>query len=210
MVWVYLSTIVLLFTSCIFLFLLNKKSSEKTLVYLKELRSFENIVYHTHDSLYVIEIVNGKLLHVNRSAAEFLGYTVNELLSKTYFDLLPEEYLQKSAEIIADVWENKGMVFTDIPFLHRNGEIIPSECSAKIGSFDDNPAIVIYARDMRERLRYENEIKEINRALQETNKLVSEKNKDITDSITYAKRIQQVLMPTDKQIEKTLKRLKKN
>src|ERR1700751_28595 len=119
MILVYLSIIVLLFVLCIFLFLSNRKNAKKTITYLKELRSFENIVFHTHDSLYVIEIVNGKLLHVNQSAADFLGYTVNELKSKTYFDLLPKEYLQKSAEIIADVWENKGMVFTDIPFMHK-------------------------------------------------------------------------------------------
>jgi PAS domain S-box-containing protein len=202
MTWIYLSAIIFLAGCCCFIFFLNKKNEKKTQLYLKELRSFENIVYHTNDSLYVIEIINGKLLHVNHSAAEFLGYTVNELLSKTYFDLLPKEYLQRSAEIIADVWENKGLVFTDIPFLHKNSEVIPAECSAKIGSFDNNPAIVIYARDMRERLRYENEIKEINAALTETNKLVSEKNKEITDSINYARRIQYGILPNDDDLKK--------
>jgi PAS domain S-box-containing protein len=195
MIWIYLSAILLLSALCLFLFVSNEKNKKQKQSYVKELRSFENIVYHTNDSLYVIEIINGKLLHVNHSAAKFLGYTVDELLSKTYFDLLPKEYLQRSAEVIADVWENKGLVFTDIPFLHKNGEIIPAECSAKMGSFDNNPAIVIYARDMRERLRYENEIKE-------TNKLVSEKNKEITDSINYAKRIQYGILPNDEDLKK--------
>jgi PAS domain S-box-containing protein len=202
MVWLYVSIIVLLAVLCVFLFLLNEKNKKQTTSYLKELRSFENIVYHTNDSLYVIEIINGKLLHANHSAAEFLGYTIDELLTKTYFDLLPKEYLQRSAEVIADVWESKGLVFNDIPFLHKNGEIIPAECSAKMGSFDNNPAIVIYARDMRERLRYENEIKSINSALTETNKLVLEKNKEITDSINYAKRIQYGILPNDDDLKK--------
>jgi PAS domain S-box-containing protein len=209
MIWFCLFAIVSLFISCIFLFISRQNTQKKTALYLKELKSFENIVYHTHDSLYVIEIVNGKLLHVNHSAAEFLGYTVHELLSKTYFDLLPKEYIQKSAEIIADVWENKGLVFTDIPFCHKNGEAIPAECSAKIGSFDDKPAIVIYARDMRERLRYENEIKQIKNALTETNKLIAEKNKEITDSIIYARRIQRALLTHEVYIERNLNRLMK-
>ena len=38
--------------------------------------------------------------------------------------------------------------------------------------------------------------------------LVEEKQKEIIDSITYAKRIQQALLPTEKYIEKTLARLK--
>lgn len=40
--------------------------------------------------------------------------------------------------------------------------------------------------------------------------LIEEKQKEILDSIHYAKRIQQSLMPTDISIEKTLKRLKKS
>lgn len=39
--------------------------------------------------------------------------------------------------------------------------------------------------------------------------IIEEKNKDITASITYAKRIQQSLLPTDKYIDKNIKRLKK-
>ncbi len=46
--------------------------------------------------------------------------------------------------------------------------------------------------------------------LQEKNDLITEKNKEITDSIKYAKRIQQTLMPKEKHIEKNLKRLKEN
>lgn len=202
MTWIYISVIVLLAALCIFLFISKQNTAKKEALYAKELQSFETIVNYTHDSLFVIEIVNGKLLHVNLSAAEFLGYTTDELIKKSYFDLLPKEYLQKSAEIIADVFEQKGLVFTDIPLIHKNGEVIPVESSARIGSFDDKPAIVIYARDMRERLRYENEIKEINHTLRE-------KNKEITDSITYAKRIQTTLITSEKYIEKHLNRLMK-
>ena len=202
MMWISVSGIILLSALCVFLFIRQKNIAKKNNDYAKELQSFESIVNYTHDSLFVIEIVNGKLLHVNISAAEFLGYATTELISKTYFDLLPKEFLNKSAERIADVWEQKGLVFTDIPFKHKNGEIIPVESSARIGSFEDKPAIVIYARDMRERLRYENEIKDMNHTLRE-------KNKEITDSIHYAKRIQTTLITSEKYIEKTLNRLMK-
>jgi PAS domain S-box-containing protein len=175
----------------------SKKSSE-ALQHLKTLQAIENIVAQTNDALFVIEIVNGKVLHVNNATAKLLGFSTGELLSKTYFDFLPKELVHKSAEIIADVWENKGMVFSDIPYLHKNGEVIHVECSAKIGSFDDQAAIVIYARDIRERLKYEKEIREINTEL-------TQKNKDILDSIRYAKRIQESLMPTEKYIERILK-----
>jgi serine phosphatase RsbU (regulator of sigma subunit) len=71
------------------------------------------------------------------------------------------------------------------------------ECSAKIGSFDEHPVIVIYARDIRERLKYEKKIREINEEL-------SQKNKDVTDSIRYALRIQQAILPEEEKVQKLL------
>lgn len=53
------------------------------------------------------------------------------------------------------------------------------------------------------------ELREKTITLEEQNKIIEEKNKSITDSIHYAKRIQQTLMPTEKQIEKTIDRLNK-
>jgi PAS domain S-box-containing protein len=202
MVWGYVLLGILLIAVPLLFISYQKKSA--ALKHLQtELNSLENIIANTNDALFVIEIVNGNLLHTNESASRLLGYSNEELKSRTYFSLFPKEYIQKSAEIIADVWENKGMVFNTIPYQHKNGELIPIECSAKIGSFDEHPAIVIYARDIRERLKYENEIKQINSELQD-------KNKEIIDSIQYARRIQNALMASEKNIEKALKRLKGN
>ena len=46
--------------------------------------------------------------------------------------------------------------------------------------------------------------------MEEKNDLITEKNKEITDSIKYAKRIQTTLLPSDKYFEKHLNRNKKN
>jgi tetratricopeptide (TPR) repeat protein len=46
--------------------------------------------------------------------------------------------------------------------------------------------------------------------LAKKNKIIEEKNKDIIDSIMYASRIQTSLLPTDKYIDKNLKRLQKD
>jgi CHASE3 domain sensor protein len=46
--------------------------------------------------------------------------------------------------------------------------------------------------------------------IEEQKDLVEEKQKEILDSIHYAKRIQQSLLPTERYIEKSLKKLKKS
>lgn len=51
--------------------------------------------------------------------------------------------------------------------------------------------------------------KKDNIIIQHQKNVVDEKNKEITDSITYAKRIQTASLPTENYIEKTMERLKK-
>lgn len=149
----------------------------------KDKNNYESIIEQANDALFVIDIANGSILQCNPSAADMLGYSKAELLTRTLFDIQPTELLNESSARVADVWEKKGLIFTDIPFVTATGEVLPVECSAKVAPFAGRPAIVIYARDIRERLKMENEIKE-------QSKIIEEKNKDITDSILYAKRIQ--------------------
>lgn len=149
----------------------------------KDKNNYESIIEQANDALFVIDIANGSILQCNPSAADMLGYSKAELLTRTLFDIQPTELLNESSARVADVWEKKGLIFTDIPFVTATGEVLPVEYSAKVAPFAGRPAIVIYARDIRERLKMENEIKE-------QSKIIEEKNKDITDSILYAKRIQ--------------------
>jgi hypothetical protein len=56
---------------------------------------------------------------------------------------------------------------------------------------------------------FKNENHNFQKEILRQKEIIEEKNKDITASITYAKRIQQSLMPTEKYIDKNIKRLKK-
>ncbi len=160
----------------------------------KDIENYRSIIDQANDALIVIDIVDGRIHQTNPSAAEMLGYTQEEILKKKLFDLHPKNMLERSSSVVADVWEKKGLIYRDIPFVKKNGEIIPVECSAKVAPFAGRPAIVIYARDITERLRLENEVAE-------QSHIIEQKNKDITDSINYAKRIQEAILPTEEEMK---------
>jgi PAS domain S-box-containing protein len=149
----------------------------------KQLNNYESIIDQANDSILVIDIVDGRVHQSNPAAAKLLGYSKEELEALTLFDLHPKEYLQESSKIVADVWEKGGHIYSDIPFKTKSGKLVPVECSARVAPFAGRPAIVIYARDITERLKMEAEINE-------QRKIIDEKTKDITDSIEYSKRIQ--------------------
>ena len=172
------------------LFLLTKAKNYKTQYddQVEEVKNYESIIDQANDAMIVIDIVDGKIHQSNPSASHLLGYSEKELEKLSLFELHPKEFLQKSSGIVADVWEKGGLIYSDIPFLMKNGELLPDECSPKVAPFAGRPSIVIYARDIRERLKMEKEIRD-------QNEIIEQKNKDITDSINYAKRIQNAIMP---------------
>jgi PAS domain S-box-containing protein len=159
--------------------------------------NYESIIEQANDAMLVVDIVDGKVLQCNPSTCQMLGFTREELENKSLFDLQPPELIQESSRLVADVWEQKGLIFKHIPFVTASGTQVPVECSARVAPFAGKPAIVIYARDISERLRLEHEINE-------QQDIISAKNKDITDSINYARRIQTALLPTDEEIAKHL------
>ncbi len=161
----------------------------------KQITKYQSIIDQANDAMIVIDIVDGRIHQSNPSAAALLGYTQEELAKKSLFDLHPKSELERSSSIVADVWEKGGLIYKDIPFVTKSGEILPVECSAKVAPFAGRPAIVIYARDIRERLRLEREV-------QAQREIIEQKNKDITDSINYAQRIQQAILPTEEELEK--------
>lgn len=149
--------------------------------------NFETISKKANDIILTIDIVNGNIYNANLQAAETLGYSIDELCSKTIFDLYPKNLLNLSSQIIAEVWDKRGLVYQNLPFMTAKGELLDVESSAKVLVYNDKPVIIIYARDIRERLKLQREILDKNIQLEE-------KNKSITDSITYASRIQTAVL----------------
>ncbi len=162
-----------------------------------EKANFESISNEANDGMLVIDIADGRIHNTNPALATMLGYSHSQLTLLSLFDLHPKNMLHRSSEVIADVWEKGGMVYQDIPFIKADGVLLSAECSAKVIPYAGRPSVLIYVRDITERLKMEKEI-----SLK--NELIEEKNKNITDSIRYAKRIQDSFLPSKNIMDETL------
>jgi PAS domain S-box-containing protein len=181
----------------VMLFIRTKKNDVQLKHFTTANVNYQSIIDQANDAMLVIDIVDGRVHQSNPSAAQLLGYSQEQLQKKSLFDLHPKEMLDKSSRIVADVWEKGGLIYKDIPFVTASGEVLPVECSAKVAPFAGRPAIVIYARDIRERLKMEKEI-------QVQNEIIEQKNKDILDSIEYARNIQQAVLPDKEELPRIL------
>lgn len=160
----------------------------RNLLMERDRSSFLEVLESSNDALFVINFVNGRIHQANERAAQLLGYTREQLAGLTIFQLHPSELLHLSARRIADAWEQKGLIYDDIPLLNANGDRIPVECSTKVASYAGHPAIVLFARDIRERLALQLEV-EAQQAV------VREQNQELLAGIRYAERIQRAVLP---------------
>ena len=156
--------------------------------------SFHGILEASNDALFVINFVSGKIHLANAKASELLGLTASELTNLTIFDLHPKEFLHRSADRIADAWERKGNVYADIPLLSTTSEVIPVESSTRVTTYKGEPAVIIYARDIRERLTLQG-------VVEEQQATVREQNHQLLSSIRYAQRIQRAVLPEAERLQ---------
>lgn len=150
--------------------------------------SFLEVLEGSNDALFVINFVNGRILQANAQAAKLLGYADGCLNGRSIFDLHPQELLHASAERIADAWERKGAIYEDIPLVASDGTVVPVESSVKVTSYNGRPAVVLFARDIRDRLALRAEV-EAQQAV------VREQNRELLAGIRYAQRIQGAVLP---------------
>lgn len=154
----------------------------------RDREGFLEVLESSNDALFVVNFVNGRIYQANERAAILLGYSREELARLTIFQLHPQEFLHLSAERIADAWEQKGLIYTDIPLRTADGRVIPVESSTKVSSYNGDPAIILFARDITDRLALE-------RQVADQAAVVHQQNEDLLGSIRYAQRIQRAVLP---------------
>jgi PAS domain S-box-containing protein len=111
-----------------------------------------------NDAVVVADLVDGRVLLANRAARKLLEYE-EEIVARRLPELHPPELLERSAEVMADVVEEHGLVYSDLPFVTKGGERVDVEVSATVFGYRSRPAVLLYARDIRERKKLEGRIK---------------------------------------------------
>jgi PAS domain S-box-containing protein len=153
----------------------------------RERDNYLGLLEASNDALFVIDFVNGRILQANERASALLGHPRERLAQLTIFDLHRPEDLQRSAVRFADAWERQGTIHDDIPLVAADGTVVPVECSTRVSSYRGKAAIILLARDIRERLALQREL-----AIQQER--LRQQHHELLDGIRYAQRIQRAVL----------------
>ncbi len=137
----------------------------------------DNIIKSMLDTLIVID-PDGKIIKVNQSALNLLGYERDELVGKSIQEIIPEE-ASTGDSVISKLVSTDAVVNMEKTYLTKDGKRIPVLFSGAVMKQDggDIQGIVCVARDIIERKKSEMVLQEAHRELE---KRVKERTTDLS------------------------------
>ncbi|OFX41840.1 MAG: hypothetical protein A2X03_07835 [Bacteroidetes bacterium GWA2_40_15] len=114
---------------------------------------FRSAMENSADAIFMTDL-QGKYLYTNKAVTTMLGFTSEEMISKTILDLSPRDKRDEYSEIYKQVL-SKGKVFTEIELLKKDGNFISTDLNSVL-----LPGGLIYGscRDISERKHAKEEL----------------------------------------------------
>jgi PAS domain S-box-containing protein len=113
---------------------------------------YRKLFEHSHETIMFID-KNGAIFDINRQAQKSYGYSQEEFLKISFYDLLLKDELILNK--ISFILENmEGMTF-ECDSLCKNGRTFPSEVSIKGQKIDEEDYFLVIIRDLSERKKSE-------------------------------------------------------
>ena len=127
---------------------------------LGELERFRSLLDQSNDSIFLLKIPSGNFSDVNKSASKYFGYSSQEMLKMSVFDLVDNEELDSFKKIFNELVERSSgrKTFYSV-IVGSNGKKIPVEIGANVVKFSDVFYIVMVIRDITERKEAEDKIR---------------------------------------------------
>ena len=121
---------------------------------------FRTLLDEVDDSVEVIDPGTLRLLDINQKSCANHGYTREELLSRTIFDIDPTVDWDVHLKIIKQLRETGSVVREGI-HIRKDGSSFPVETKIKLGRLKTGDYIIAVARDITERKRAEDELRRL-------------------------------------------------
>jgi len=116
--------------------------------------TFQMLFESINDAVFISEVIDhgksAKFIVVNDIACQRLGYTREELLTKTPFDINSEKSKPTIYLLMREILE-KRQAIVEVEHVTKNGTIIPVEISLRITQFKNKTIIHSIARDITNR-----------------------------------------------------------
>ena len=163
----------------------ERRSMEEALRESEE--RFRAVFENANDAIYLYDFSPDMFpvpfLNVNKKAYEILGYTYDEMLCLTPWDILSEECWNKYREQVREVYKT-GHAMYEVLHITRTGVKIPMEVSSHLFTFRGSRLLLSIARDISERKKNEQKLRDAIHQIDENMGTLAALNDKIRNPLT--------------------------
>ena len=150
---------------------IEKSQDRKEKVLMQEklqetLKEYRDLINGMNETVWIIH-PSGRLLEVNDTAVEVLGYSKDELIGMGLTGI--DCYLKKEEieELVRSIQKDKNQFFHTI-HATKDGREIPVEINSSIINYQGQPAILSVARDISDRVLIEDKLRLLSRSVEQS------------------------------------------
>jgi PAS domain S-box-containing protein len=127
---------------------------------LGELERFKAFLDHSNDAIFLIEVPSAKIVDVNESSCRQLGWSREELLALSIFDVTALAGNAQAKRLVCEKEGNGERALVETVLNKRDGTPIPAEITLDRMVFQEGTYAVAVARDIEKRKRAEEALAE--------------------------------------------------
>jgi PAS domain S-box-containing protein len=136
-------------------------------------RDYRRLFEHANDSIFISDVATKRFLDINENAARRLGYSHDELLKLTFVDIDGVNRPESIAENVRTLMEVGEIVFEHV-HRRKDGSLMPVEISSRIIDSHGRKVFQSIVRDISERKKAENVLREAKEEAELANRVKSE------------------------------------
>ena len=162
------------------------------------------------DAIFLVD-ADGRIFKVNKKAEDLLGYTMKELLRMRYTQLHPQEGLEYAINSFQQMVADNRAYAKDVIMQRKDGKEIPVDITATLIDHDGRKIIRGSIRDVTERKKCEDELREakgmLEQQVQERTAELIMKNRQLEADMEERKTYEQRLQTKRRKLEQDAKQL---
>lgn len=170
----------------------ERKAMEEALKRSEE--RYRRLIQSLQEGLFVIQ--EEKFVFVNEAIVNILGYKVNQMLGRFFYEVIPPERRDEMKTMHQQrIAGEKGSWSYEFSLLHKDQKTrIPVILSTNLTEIDGKLAVVGTAKDITERIMAEEELKQAHKRLEEINhkleETIAERTRELTEANTQLLKVQ--------------------
>lgn len=128
-------------------------------------KRFRDLFYSSPEGVFV-EDFDGLIHDLNEAGAKLHGYTREEMIGRNIIEFSPPEDVVNFRQRQHDITMGRIASF-EATVRNKDGHLIPIAVRTAVIEYNDKPALLLHARDITDRVKYQDALKQMNISLEE-------------------------------------------